>query len=201
MTIRLRPGVKVRPQAQSALSTFEGYISHEPSAIPNHERVYFPDLDVTLTFGHDELDVQLEEGRAFTTYFTNDAELSYAAKPQRDYAGETMLPGEQRDPGDENDWAFAGDETEEVEDAYDDYTIHVGDDFVTEMNHLDNGFHADVYVDEEPLDNLVSFDLYHVYEGGWGGIGDDFVGILLTPAAAYELAEKLMDAADIAEAN
>lgn len=188
MTIRLRPGVKVRPRAQSALSTFEGYISHEPSAIPNHERIYFPDLDVTLTFGLDELDVQVEEGTPLTSYFTNDAELAYAQ------LGRVADSLPQADLGDENDFV----ETDDVEDPYANYTISVGDDWVTETNHVNNGFHADIYVDEEPLDHLVSFDLFHVFDGSWSG--EEHVGVLLTPEAAYELAEKLMDAADIAEA-
>lgn len=173
MAIRLRPGVKVRPQAHSALSNYEGYISDQVSGLPNHERVYFPDLDVTLTFGHDELDVWVQEGASLSDIITNDAELAYA----------------QNDPGDENDY---------VEDPYEDYTISLGDDWVTETNHLNNGFHADVYVDEEPLDHLISFDLYHVYDGSWGGIDEDFVGVLLTPDAAYELAQKLIEAADAA---
>jgi hypothetical protein len=192
MTIRLKPGVKVRPQSPSALSKYEGYISDQTTVIPNHERVYFPDFDVTLTFGHDELDVQVEEGRAFTTYFTNDAELAYA---QLGRVADSLPQG---DPGDENDFSGENYYTDEIEDPYANYTISVGDDWVTETNHVNNGFHADIYVDEEPLDHLVSFDLFHVFDGSWGS--EEHVGILLTPSAAYELAEKLMDAADIAEA-
>jgi hypothetical protein len=189
MTIRLKPGVKVRPQSPSALSKYEGYISDQTTVIPNHERVYFPDFDVTLTFGHDELDVQVEEGRAFTTYFTNDAELAYAQ------LGRVADSLPQADPGDENDWAFAGDETEEVEDFYDNYTLEVGDDWVREVNEHNNGFTADVYVDEDTsLDHLVSFDIFHVFNGSEDF--NDHVGVLLTPDAAYELALKLFEAAD-----
>jgi hypothetical protein len=186
MAIRLRPGVKVRPQAHSALSNYEGYISDQVSGLPNHERVYFPDLDVTLTFGHDELDVWVQEGASLSDILTNDAELAYAQQVQWSVAQDWDLKA---DPGDENDY---------VEDPYDDYTISLGDDWVTETNHLNNGFHADVYVDEEPLDHLISFDLYHVYDGSWGGIDEDFVGVLLTPDAAYDLAERLIKAADAA---
>ena len=213
MTLRLRPGVKVRPQQHSALHKYVGYISETPSVIPNGYRVWFPDFDLELTFGEHELDMYCEPGVPLTSYFTGtiDEKLPSPKEaspwppgdPQWDYAGELLNPGEQRDPGDENDYDAEGAYPEDIgfwgpEDPYANRDLHEGDDFVQEVNEHGNGFHAEFTVDDEGLlSPFVQFDFSYLA----GEKEAKHIGVILTPDAAYALAERLLDYAEIAEAN
>jgi hypothetical protein len=198
MTLRVKPGTKVRARPPSSLAGWIGYVSHESSVIPNHERVFFPDLDVTLTFGHEELDMWAEEGALLSDLFVEaDEEVRdcdiYKAVNQR------LL--QQQDPGDENDYDDEWADCAPDDDAFDpwaNYEIHEGEDFVREINENNHGFDAEVYVaDGDIISHLVSLNISHLFDGEPG----DTVGILLTPDAAYSLAELLLDAAADAETN